>query len=130
MKKLSFLLALVLTFSVTAQQKLTRLLRQPSIGGGRIVFVYGGDLWIADVAGGEARRLTSGEGLEYFPHFSPDGKQIAFTGEYSGTKQVFVIDADGGVPRQLTFYNDVGPLPPRGGFDNRVLDWSQDGKNI
>ena len=130
MKKLTIFLALVLALGANAQQKLSRLLRQPAIGGGRIAFVYGGDLWIVDAAGGEARRLTSDNGLEYFPHFSPDGRQIAFTGEYSGTKQVFVIDADGGTPRQLTFYNDVGPLPPRGGIDNRVLDWSPDGKNI
>jgi tricorn protease len=126
----TLLFALLIAFAMQGQQKLTRLLRQPAIGGGRIAFVYGGDLWIADATGGEARRLTSGDGLEYFPHFSPDGKQIAFTGEYSGTKQVFVIEADGGVPRQLTFYNDVGPLPPRGGIDNRVLDWTPDGRNI
>ena len=128
MRKIALLLVLALT--ATGQQKLTRLLRQPAIGGGHIAFSYGGDLWIVDDKGGEARRLTSDAGLEYFPHFSPDGTQIAFTGEYSGTKQVFVIDADGGMPRQLTFYNDVGPLPPRGGIDNRVQDWSPDGKMI
>jgi tricorn protease len=129
-KLLIFLAAIAFAANAFAQQKLTRLLRQPSIGGGRIAFVYGGDLWTVDANGGEARRLTSGDGLELFPHFSPDGKRIAFTGEYSGTKQVYVIDADGGVPAQLTFYNDVGPLPPRGGIDNRVLDWSPDGKLI
>ncbi|HEV8436294.1 MAG TPA: protease, partial [Thermoanaerobaculia bacterium] len=131
MRKLLVLLASVFfAASVFAQQQLTRLLRQPAISNGRIAFVYGGDLWIADANGGEARRLTSDPGLELFPHFSPDGKQIAFTGEYSGTKQVFVMDAEGGVPKQLTFYNDVGPMPPRGGIDNRVLDWSPDGKEI
>ncbi|HEX3110994.1 MAG TPA: PDZ domain-containing protein [Thermoanaerobaculia bacterium] len=131
MRKLLVLLAsLLLATGAFAQQQLTRLLRQPSIGNGRIAFVYGGDLWIVDANGGEARRLTSDAGLELFPHFSPDGKQIAFTGEYSGTKQVFVMDAEGGIPKQLTFYNDVGPLPPRGGIDNRVLDWSPDGKEI
>src|SRR5438046_9075408 len=123
-KTLITILALALTMSAGAQQKLTRLLRQPAIGGGHIAFSYGGDLWIVDDSGGEARRLTSDEGLEYFPRFSPDGKTIAFTGAYSGTKQVLVIEADGGTPRQLTFYNDVGPLPPRGGIDNRVLDWT------
>src|SRR4029079_5692650 len=55
---------------------------------------------------------------------------IAFTGDYSGSRQVFVISADGGAPRQLTFYNDVGPVPPRGGIDNRVVDWTPDGKPI
>ena len=131
MRKLALVLAsLFLAFGLNAQLKLTRLLRQPTIGGGHIAFSYGGDLWIVDDKGGEARRLTSDAGLEYFPHISPDGKQIAFTGEYSGTKQVYVIDVDGGVPRQLTFYNDVGQLPPRGGIDNRVQDWSPDGKMI
>jgi tricorn protease len=130
MRKLSILLALLLATTLNAQQNLTRLLRQPAIGGGHIAFLYGGDLWTVDANGGEARRLTSDNGLEQFPRFSPDGRQIAFTGQYSGTNQVFLIDVDGGVPRQLTFYNDVGPLPPRGGVDNRVVDWSPDGKEI
>ncbi|HEX3583805.1 MAG TPA: hypothetical protein VH087_18715, partial [Thermoanaerobaculia bacterium] len=99
MRKLLVLLAsVVLSASVFAQQQLTRLLRQPAIGNGRIAFVYGGDLWIVDANGGEARRLTSDPGLELFPHFSPDGRQIAFTGEYGGTKQVYVMDAEGGIP--------------------------------
>ncbi|HEX7808523.1 MAG TPA: PDZ domain-containing protein, partial [Thermoanaerobaculia bacterium] len=87
-------------------------------------------LWIASAKGGDARRLTSDEGMEYFPKFSPDGRWIAFTGDYSGSRQVYVISVDGGAPRQLTFYNDVGALPPRGGIDNRILDWTPDGKNI
>jgi tricorn protease len=128
MKRIALLLAL--TFSLYAQDNLTRLLRQPDVHGDRVVFVYAGDLWLASTSGGEARRLTSDEGIELFPKFSPDGKWIAFSGEYSGTRQVFVIGIDGGTPRQLTFYNDVGPLPPRGGIDNRVLDWTPDGKSI
>jgi len=128
------LLVLVLAFASTAlfaqDSNLTRLLRQPDIHGDRIAFSYGGDLWIADAKGGDARRLTSDPGLEVFPKFSPDGRWIAFTGEYGGTRQVFVISAEGGTPKQLTFYNDVGPLPPRGGIDNRVLGWSPDGKYI
>ncbi len=130
MKTLIPLLMLVLAAGTSAQERLTRLLRQPDIHQDQVAFVYGGDIWIASVAGGDARRLTSDEGLEYFPKFSPDGRWIAFTGEYSGSRQVFVISADGGQPRQLTFYNDVGPLPPRGGIDNRILDWTPDGKNI
>src|SRR5688500_3887004 len=121
---------LVISATLSAQENLTRLLRQPDIQGDRIAFVYGGDIWIADARGGDARRLTSDEGLEYFPKFSPDGRWIAFTGEYTGSRQVFVISIDGGTPRQLTFYNDVGALPPRGGIDNRILDWTPDGKNI
>ena len=131
MKKLITIVAFAaMTATATAQQTLTRLLRQPDIHGDRVAFVYAGDIWIAPSAGGDARRLTSDDGMEYFPKFSPDGRWIAFTGDYSGSRQVFVISADGGAPRQLTFYNDVGPIPPRGGIDNRVLDWTPDGKSI
>ena len=130
MRKLLILLAVVAATSASAQDNLTRLLRQPDIHGDKIAFVYAGDIWVVDARGGDARRLTSDEGLEYFPKFSPDGRSIAFTGEYSGSVQVFVIPTEGGAPRQLTYYNDVGPMPPRGGIDNRILDWTPDGKNI
>jgi tricorn protease len=109
---------------------LTRLLRFPDIHGDMIAFVYAGDIWTVPAAGGTARRLTSHPGLELFPKFSPDGRWIAFSGEYDGTRQVFVIPVDGGEPRQLTYHNDVGPLPPRGGWDNRVLGWTPDGKYV
>ena len=131
MKKLIMILAVLATAAAaTAQERLTRLLRQPDIHGDLVAFVYGGDLWLASARGGDARRLTSDAGMEYFPKFSPDGRWIAFTGDYSGSRQVFVISVDGGAPRQLTFYNDVGPLPPRGGIDNRILDWTPDGRHI
>jgi len=130
MKTLLTLLTLVLSASAVAQENLTRLLRQPDIHGDTVAFVYAGDLWLASAKGGDARRLTSDPGMEYFPKFSPDGRWIAFTGDYSGSRQVFVISVDGGPPRQLTYYNDVGALPPRGGIDNRILDWTPDGKNI
>jgi tricorn protease len=131
MKKLIRLLALsAFAWSAVSQEKLTRLLRQPDIHGDTVAFVYAGDIWLASANGGDARRLTSDAGMEYFPKFSPDGRWIAFTGDYSGSRQVFVISADGGQPRQLTFYNDVGPMPPRGGVDNRIMDWTPDGKNI
>jgi tricorn protease len=131
MRKLIMILAVLATAAaVSAQERLTRLLRQPDIHGDQIAFVYAGDLWLVPARGGDARRLTSDAGMEYFPKFSPDGRWIAFTGDYSGSRQVFVISVEGGAPRQLTFYNDVGALPPRGGIDNRVLDWTPDGKNI
>ena len=131
MRKLIMILTVVaMAATASAQERLTRLLRQPDIHGDQIAFVYAGDLWVVSAKGGDARRLTSDDGMEYFPKFSPDGRWIAFTGDYSGSRQVFVISVDGGAPRQLTFYNDVGPLPPRGGIDNRVLDWTPDGKNI
>ncbi|HEX2550254.1 MAG TPA: PDZ domain-containing protein, partial [Nocardioidaceae bacterium] len=108
----------------------TRLLRYPDISGDTIVFMYAGDLWTASASGGTARRLTSDPGEEQFPKFSPDGKWIAFTGQYSGTNQVHVISVDGGTPRQLTFSNAIGDLPPRGGVDNQVLGWTPDGKEV
>src|SRR6185369_16504335 len=109
---------------------LTRLLRYPDVSATHIAFVYGGDVWVVEATGGTARRLTSGPGEELFPKFSPDGRWIAFTGQYAGTREVYVISVDGGEPRQLTFYNDVGQLPPRGGIDNQVLDWTPDGKQV
>ena len=109
---------------------LARLLRYPDIHGDQIAFVYAGDIWTVPSAGGTARRLTSHPGLELFPKFSPDGRWVAFSGQYNGTRQVFVIPAEGGEPRQLTFYNEVAALPPRGGYDNRVLGWTPDGRSV
>ncbi len=114
----------------------TRLLRYPDIQGDTVVFSYAGDLWLADVSaastpsGAVARRPTSHPGEELFPRFSPDGRQVAFTAEYSGTRQVHVIPVDGGNSRQLTFHNDIGDIPLRAGYDNQVLDWTPDGKQI
>ncbi len=98
----------------------TRLLRYADISKDKVVFSYAGDLWIAPRAGGDARRLTSHPSDELFPKFSPDGKWVAFTGEYDGNPDVYVISADGGEPRRLTFHasRDI------------VLGWTPDGKNI
>ncbi|GAB4296069.1 MAG: S41 family peptidase [Ignavibacteriaceae bacterium] len=127
---LFFTVCLLFTFDLNAQEEITRLLRFPDISEDQIAFVYAGDIWIVNSEGGTAKRLTSHEGLELSPKFSPDGRWIAFSGEYSGNRQVYVISVDGGNPRQLTFYNDVGPMPPRGGYDYRILGWTPDGKNI
>ncbi|HXZ20830.1 MAG TPA: S41 family peptidase [Candidatus Acidoferrales bacterium] len=108
----------------------TKLLRFPDIHDDKIVFVYGGDLWVASTSGGIATRLTAHPGLELFPKFSPDGKWIAFTGQYDGDEQVYVIPSTGGIPRQLTFYPARGPLPPRWGYDNQVYGWTPDGKSV
>src|SRR5713226_1484392 len=107
-----------------------KLLRFPDIHGDKVVFTYAGDLWIAPVSGGSATRLTAHPGLELFAKFSPDGQWIAFTGQYDGDEQVYVMPAAGGVPRQLTFYPARGPLTPRWGWDNQVYGWSNDGKRI
>ena len=107
-----------------------RLLRYPDINKNKVVFVYAGDIWSVNANGGDAKRLTSHMGMELFPKLSPDGKWIAFSAEYSGSRQVYVMPSEGGRPKQLTWYNDVGMMPPRGGFDNVVLDWTSDSQKI
>lgn len=107
-----------------------RLLRYPDINKNQIVFVYAGDIWSASNTGGDARQLTSHEGLELFPKLSPDGRWIAFSAEYSGSRQIWVMPATGGEARQLTWYNSVGVMPPRGGYDHVVLGWSSDSKKV
>ncbi len=122
------LLAALLAAAPAASE--TRLLRFPDVHGDRIVFTYSGDLWTVPASGGVARRLTSHPGLELFARFSPDGSEIAFTGQYDGDEQVYVMPAAGGVPKQLTFYPATGPMPERWGHDNIVYDWSPDGERI
>ena len=80
------------------------LLRRPAVNRTHIVFSYSGDLWSVPRSGGEAVRLTAGAGVETDPYFSPDGTQIAFTGEYDGNMDVYVMPASGGVPRRVTFH--------------------------
>ncbi|MBY0504259.1 MAG: PDZ domain-containing protein [Bryobacteraceae bacterium] len=94
--------------------------RNPTISRTQIVFEYANDLWIAPRSGGVAAPLTSGPGAETNPHFSPDGTQIAFTGQYDGSVDVFVMPAAGGVPRRLTHHP---------GFDTAV-GWTPDSKQI
>jgi tricorn protease len=108
----------------------TRLLRFPDVSGNRVVFCYAGDLWSAPVTGGTAVRLTSHPGQELFPKFSPDGNWIAFTGQYDGDEQVYVMPAAGGVPKELTFYPARGPLAPRWGYDHQVYGWTPDGRRV
>ena len=120
----TWLLILALAAPLAAQ---TKLLRFPDIHDNRIVFTHGGDLWVVSADGGAATRLTAHPGVELFAKFSPDGRWIAFTGQYDGDEQVYVMPADGGEPKQLTFYPAQGPLPPRWGYDNQVYGWSNDG---
>lgn len=108
----------------------TKLLRFPDVAGDRVAFTYASDLWTASTAGGTATRLTAHPGMEVFAKFSPDGKYIAFTGQYDGDEQVYVMTAGGGEPKQLTFYPAKGPLTPRWGYDNQVLGWTNDGNSI
>jgi tricorn protease len=120
----------LLAFAILPLSAETKLLRFPDIYGDRVVFTYGGDLWTASTSGGTATRLTSHPGLELFAKFSPDGKWIAFTGQYDGDEQVYIMPATGGVPKQLTYYPARGPLPPRWGYDNQVYGWTNDGKRV
>jgi tricorn protease len=126
---IAVLIALMMTGYGLAMDD-ARLLRFPDINKDIIAFVYAGDLWTVPAEGGNATRMTSHEGLELFPKISPDGRWIAFSGEYSGSRQVFIIPAEGGPPKQLTYYNDVGELPPRGGFDHIPLDWTPDSQQV
>ncbi len=121
-------LAPVLVFLPSFAQ--TKLLRFPDIAGDRIAFCHAGDIWTVHAEGGAAGRLTAHPGLELFPKFSPDGRWIAFTGQYEGDEQVYVIPATGGEPRQLTFYPARGPFAPRHGSDNQVVGWTPDGGSV
>ena len=128
--KLSVIAAISTVISNSSTYAQTKLLRFPDIHGDRVVFTYGGDLWTAPANGGSAARLTSHPGVELFGKFSPDGNWIAFTGQYDGDEQIYVVPTTGGEPRQLTFYPAKGPLAPRWGWDNQVYGWSKDGKRI
>ncbi len=128
---LVFALALLFVAPLVSAQ--TKLLRFPDVSGDNVVFTYSGDLWVAPIpqsGTATAHRLTAHPGVEYFAKFSPDGKWIAFTGQYDGDEQVYVIPAEGGEPRQLTFYPARGPLPARWGYDNQVYGWTPDGKSV
>ncbi|PYV62853.1 MAG: peptidase S41, partial [Acidobacteria bacterium] len=128
--RLVLLVLLATLFCVAPLAAQTKLLRFPDVHGDKVVFTYGGDLWLASTSGGSATRLTAHPGLELFAKFSPDGKWIAFTGQYDGDEQVYVIPVGGGVPKQLTFYPARGPLTPRWGYDNQVYGWTPDGKSV
>ena len=108
-----------------------RLLRFPDIYKDKITFMYGGDLWLASGTGGVARRITTHPGRELFPKFSPDGKWLAFTGQYDGNFNVYVMPSEGGQPRQLTFHQGAAqPLSDRMGIHNEVVTWTPDSKRI
>jgi len=104
---------------VRAQARKPLLLRDPSVSKTQIAFSYACSIWIANRDAGNVRRLTSG-GHEGKPLFSPDGSQVAFTGDYDGTRGVYVVPAAGGEPRRLTYHPaDIG-----------VVAWTPDGKQI
>jgi tricorn protease len=109
-----------------------RLLRFPAIHNDTIVFCYAGDLYTVSAKGGVARRLTSHDGFEMFPRFSPDGKHVAFTGQYDGNTEIYVIPSAGGVPKRLTYTATLGrdDVSDRMGPNNICMGWTPDGKRI
>jgi tricorn protease len=119
------------TPAVSQQAPEGRLLRFPDVRGDKVAFVYGGDIWLASTSGGAARRVTTHPGRELFPKFSPDGKWLAFTGQYDGNFNVYVMPAEGGQPRQLTFYQgSAHMLNDRMGIHDEVINWTPDSKRI
>jgi len=98
----------------------TRLLRQPSIHNNKIVFVHANDLWLTDLSTSLTLRLTSNIGEENLPHFSPDGTMIAFSAEYDGNMDVYVIPVEGGQPKRLTWHPGA----------DQVNGWMPDGNTV
>lgn len=128
---LSYLIVAFIFSNIYAQNE-TRLLRFPAIHDNQIVFTFSGDLYTVTTSGGIARKLTSNDGFEMFAKFSPDGKQIAFTGQYDGNTEVYTIPSEGGTPKRLTYTATLGrdDVSDRMGPNNIVMSWTNDGKNI
>jgi tricorn protease len=118
--RLLLLLVLAGTATLLIAAEPPLLLRNPTMNRTSIVFCYAGDLWSVPREGGDARRMTTGPGIEANPYFSPDGTQIAFSGEYDGNIDVYVMPATGGMPRRLTWHPEA----------DQVAGWTPDGKRI
>ena len=128
MKSCSVLLSMVVLLFFHAEahpQQEARLLRFPAIHGDQVVFSYAGDLYTVPSKGGTARKLTSDMGYEMFARFSPDGKSIAFTAQYDGNTEVYLMPSEGGIPRRLTFTATLGrdDVSDRMGPNNIVMGW-------
>jgi tricorn protease len=120
MKKLILIVAFVLSATSFVFAETPLLMRTPTLNKTHIVFSYAGDLWSVAREGGEASRLTTGVGREFGPLFSPNGQWIAFTGEYDGNVDIYVIPAAGGVPRRLTYHPGA----------DQLSGWTPDGKSV
>lgn len=117
--------------SAVAQEE-TRLLRFPTVYNNQVVFTYAGDLYTVSGEGGVARRLTSHPGFEMFARFSHDGKYIAFTGQYDGNTEVYIIPAAGGEPKRITYTPTLGrdDVADRMGPNNIVMGWTPDNQYV
>ena len=122
MKKALLLLLFILALgaAVFSQTNAAMLMRDPTLSQTQISFSYAGDLWVIPREGGEAVRLTNGAGNESHPIFSPDGRWIAFNGEYDGNQDIFIVAAGGGVPRRLTYHPG----------QDAVAGWTPDSKQV
>lgn len=120
MIKQAFVFVALLVYANTATAQGTRILRQPTGSQEHIVFVHANDLWVVARQGGDARRLTTAIGAEVNPRLSPDGKTVAFTGQYQGNMDVYVVPLEGGEPVRLTWH--PGP--------DMVTGWTPDGNRI
>jgi tricorn protease len=114
------LLVQILGFTQLEAQIDAGLFRYPDVSKTQIVFSYANDLWLVSKDGGDAIKISSPPGVETFPKFSPDGKTIAFTGNYDGNRDVYTLPVMGGVPLRLTEH----------GYQDRVVDWTPDGRNV
>jgi len=112
--------ACVAALAAAPANESTRLLRSPTVSATEIAFAYANNIWVVERAGGSARRVTSFQGQTINPRFSPDGKWIAFTGDYAGNTDAYVVPATGGEPRRLTWH--PGP--------DQVQGWTPDGKSV
>ena len=131
MKQILFPFFLLLSINLSSQNE-ARLLRFPSVYNNHIVFSYAGDLYTVDVKGGIARKITSHAGAETFSRFSPDGKTIAFTGQYDGNTEIYTMPAEGGEPKRTTITPALerDDLSDRMGPNNIVMSWTPDGKYV
>ena len=131
MKKLLLSLTFALCATILSADE-ARLLRFPAVGGETIVFSYAGDLYSVSVAGGEAKKLTYGDSYDMFARISPDGKSIAFTGQYDGNTEVYTMPVQGGEPKRVTYTAKVerDNVGDRMGPNNIVMGWTPDGKEI
>ena len=126
MKQSVLLLSILcLSLQVFAQDNEARLMRFPAIHDNQVVFSYAGNLYTVDPNGGTARKLTSSPGYEMFARFSPDGKNIAFTGQYDGNTEVYVMPSQGGDPKRVTYTATIGrdDVSDRMGPNNIVMTW-------
>jgi tricorn protease len=130
---LTLVLGILVVTTLSFGPQEARVLRFPAVSNDQIAFSYAGDLYTVPLAGGVARKLTAFyEGYEAFPRFSPDGRSVAFTGEYDGNREVYLIPADGGTPKRLTYTPSLSrdDIADRMGPNNLVMNWTPDGKRV